>query len=179
MTCTGTAMSDPYRDDYSEFHPTAGWLPACQDTLSHRLTGRSDWETISAIYPWLDESPANDRSQRLAPGRHPGPDSHEPDTPCEVLDVPVFYLSQDGHRVQPGGGARAFLFQGDWLTDLGRPTLDHVTARGARLGDRVCVFETRRRASGLRDHHGWRRTVGIDDHARLAAGGHRLAGYFA
>jgi hypothetical protein len=38
------------------------------------------------------------------------------------------------------------LFQTVWgedrLVDLGRPVLDHVLARGARLGDRLCVFET-------------------------------------
>ncbi|MGD1994086.1 MAG: VCBS repeat-containing protein, partial [Anaerolineae bacterium] len=27
--CDGTAMTDPYRDDFSEFHPAAGWLPGC------------------------------------------------------------------------------------------------------------------------------------------------------
>ena len=38
-SCPG-AMADPYRDDaaagYGEFHPNAGWLPACAQTLSNR-----------------------------------------------------------------------------------------------------------------------------------------------
>ncbi len=142
-TCPG-AMSDPYRDDdasgYGEFHPDAGWLPGCERTLSHRSTGRSDWTTITTFYPWLDGTISN-----------PGPSGLplevtqikvvEPITPTTALDVPIFYLSQEGHRVQPGASARAFLFEGDWLTDLGRATIDRVLARGARPGDRVCVYE--------------------------------------
>jgi hypothetical protein len=67
----------------------------------------------------------------------------EPITPSTALEVPIFYLSQDGGRVQPGSSARAFLLrkEGDQLIDLGRPTLDRVLARGAREGDRLCVFE--------------------------------------
>ena len=37
-TCPG-AMADPYRDDYSEFHPDAGWTPACASTLSQSRNG--------------------------------------------------------------------------------------------------------------------------------------------
>ena len=53
--------------------------------------------------------------------------------------------------MQPGQDARAFLFQGDWLTDLGRPTLDQVLARGARPGDRVCVYEPKAGRLGCED----------------------------
>jgi hypothetical protein len=139
-SCGGTAMSDPYRDDYSEFHGTADWLPGCKATLSHQLTGRSDWETISTMYEWLDEDPANAGPSGL-PLAVTEIEFVEPSTASGALDVPVFYLSQEGHRVQPGTGARAFLFEGNWLTDLGRPTVDTVLARGAQPGDRVCVFE--------------------------------------
>ena len=50
-TCTGTAMTDPYR--YSEYRDQASWLPDCEATLANHLTGRSDWETISVFYPDL------------------------------------------------------------------------------------------------------------------------------
>ncbi|MBN1810662.1 MAG: VCBS repeat-containing protein [Anaerolineae bacterium] len=146
--CPG-AMSDPYREDYpyDEFHPEDGWLPACERTLSQQIAGRSDWETIATFYPSLAGS---------AVITNPGPSGLpvevtqiqiiEPITPSVAMENPVFYLSHQGHRVQPGLDARAFLFQGDsgmgqWLTDLGRPTLDQVLARGARVGDRVCVYE--------------------------------------
>ena len=139
--CPG-AMSDPYREDYpyDEFHPSDGWLPACEQTLSHQITGRSDWETIAAFYPQLDGTGAN-----VGPGRLPLAVTQirqvTPITPATTLEDPTFYLSTGGQPVQPGNSARAFLFQGDWLIDLGRPTLDRVLARGARHGDRLCVYE--------------------------------------
>jgi FG-GAP-like repeat len=139
-TCTGTAMSDPYRDDFSEFHLAAGWLPGCANTLAQRSSGRADWSTITTFYPWLDGTTPN-----------PGPSGLPlevtqirivaPITPTTTLDAPIFSLSQNGARVQPGASARAVLYQGDQLIDLGRPTLDQVTARGARAGDRLCVYE--------------------------------------
>ena len=48
--------------------------------------------------------------------------------------------------MQPGFSARSFLFRGNRLIDLGRPQLDQVLARGAQVGDRVCVYE-------LQAHH--------------------------
>jgi hypothetical protein len=139
-SCTGTAMSDPYRDDYSEFHLDANWLPGCEQTLSHQTTGRSDWATIETFYPWLNGVITNTGPSGL-PLAVTEIEVVEPITPTEAIEVPYFYLSQDGHRVQPGANARAFLFQDDRLIDLGRPVLDQVLARGARPGDRVCVYE--------------------------------------
>jgi subtilisin-like proprotein convertase family protein len=139
--CPG-AMSDPYRKDYpyDEFHPAAGWLPACEQTLSQQITGRSDWETIVTFYPWLDGTGGD-----VGPGDLPLAvtqiEQVTPITPATTLEDPTFYLSAGGQHVQSGNDARAFLFQGDWLIDLGRPTLDRVLARGARLGDRLCVYE--------------------------------------
>ena len=102
--------------------------------------GRSDWATIVAHYPWLSAAPANPGPSGL-PLAVTQIEVIEPAAPSETLDVPIFYLTQAGRRVQPGQSARAFLFQGDWAADLGRPTLDQVTARGAAAGDRVCVYE--------------------------------------
>ena len=137
--CTG-AMADPYRDDYSELHASANWLPSCAGTLSNQATGRSDWATVHTFYPWLSEAPVD-----------AGP-NHLPLAVTQIqvsmtagitppLAVPMFYLSQAGHRVVPGNTARAVLFRDDRLIDLGRPTLDQVLARGARPGDRICVYE--------------------------------------
>ena len=53
-SCPGV-MSDPYRDDQSEFRPKADWLPTCQSTLAHKEFGRSDWENIAAAFPWLKQ----------------------------------------------------------------------------------------------------------------------------
>jgi len=140
-TCTGTAMSDPYRDDYSEFHPGGvSWTTGCANTLPAKETGRWDWATVTTFYPGLNGSSINAGPSGL-PLAVTQIKVIEPVTPTTVLPVPIFFLSQDGGRVQPGASARAFLFQGDRLTDLGSPTLDQVLARGARPGDRLCVYE--------------------------------------
>ncbi|HYN89684.1 MAG TPA: hypothetical protein VER55_14215 [Ardenticatenaceae bacterium] len=143
-SCPG-AMSDPYRDDYySEFHPRAGWLPGCERTLSNLATGRSDWATIKSFYPWLAE-PAT-TIDALNQGPHVLPleittiQTVEPLTPSQALAIPIFYLTHAGARARTGG-ARAILFQEDRLTDLGSPVLDRVEARGARPGDRLCVYD--------------------------------------
>jgi hypothetical protein len=64
-----------------------------------------------------------------------------PITPPVTLEAPLFHLFQDGGPIQPGPRAQAFLFQEDRLVSLGRPILDWVEARGARPGDRLCVYE--------------------------------------
>jgi hypothetical protein len=57
-TCPGP-MNDPYRDydDFILFNGQRVWRQnqACLDTLPAKHTGRWDWETISAFYPWLVE----------------------------------------------------------------------------------------------------------------------------
>jgi hypothetical protein len=140
--CSG-AMSDPYRADhpYDEFHAASGWLPSCEQTLSHQTTGRSDWDTIEAFYPWLDGTHNNTGPNNL-PLAVTQVTVVEPITPTTTLVDPTFYLVDAGSaQVQPGTGARAFLFHANQVTDLGRPTLDRVVARGAQPGDRLCVYE--------------------------------------
>jgi hypothetical protein len=137
-------------DNDSEFHPQEGWIPACEQTLSNQITGRADWETIRAFYPHLGE-PATFNA-------NPGPsvlplevtriDMVEPEEPSDVLNVPIFYLTDEQGitSIQPDPNARAFLFQHDnqhseqRILDLGRVVLDRVDARGARPGDRLCVY---------------------------------------
>jgi len=142
-TCPG-AMSDPYRVDdasgYDEFHHGAQWEEGCGTTLAAQTTGRWDWQTITEFYPQLNGVITNTGPSGL-PLAVTEIQVVEPVTPTSALEVPIFYLTQDGGRVQPGTRARAVLFQEDRMTDLGRPTLDQVNARGARPGDRVCVYE--------------------------------------
>lgn len=145
--CPGV-MSDPFRDDTSEFHPQAGWQTNCAGTLANQTTGRADWQTIHAFYPALHP---------------PGPSVHINDVlagpnslPLALTTVrtvtatkttaplpnPFFFLVQEGvGRVVADEGARAFLFQEDRVIDLGRPNADQLLARGARPGDRLCVYE--------------------------------------
>jgi subtilisin-like proprotein convertase family protein len=143
--CPG-AMSDPYRDDYSEFFNNETysntWGTACSTTLAAQETGRCDWETIKTFYPALISTTVN-----------PGPGSlplavtqinliTPTSTITNLIDAPIFSLvDAAGGRYLPGSNACAFRFSGGWATDLGRPTLDQVTARGAREGDELCVYE--------------------------------------
>ena len=140
--CPG-AMTDPYREDwpYDELHPEAAWLPECADTLSQRVFGRADWATLEQFYPALDGTHDNAGPSRL-PLAVTELDWVEPVAPPDTLEDPTFYLvDEGGGMLQLGSSARAVLLHDDLLTDLGRPTLDRVLARGARLGDRLCVYE--------------------------------------
>lgn len=149
--CPG-AMSDPYREDYSEFHPAASWNERCQETLSQQNTGRSDWTTIKTFYDHDDMNFG--LNQPDAFNANPGPGAlplevthvtfREPAAPIETLDVPIFTLTQGGAQTQLSSNARTFLFrrEHDYLLDLGRPTRSQVTAHGARPGDRLCVYDS-------------------------------------
>jgi len=149
--CPGL-MADPYAS--LELRPTADWLPACAGTLSHTTYGRSDWATLTSFYPGL-LAPTTTFSATL-----PGPASlpldvtaivsNDPLTPTERLSAPLFStVGPDGGRYLPGPRANAFLFQDgpdadgepDRITNLGRASLDQLLARGARSGDRLCLFE--------------------------------------
>jgi hypothetical protein len=142
-TCTHTAMTDPYR--YSEYRDQADWLPACEDTIANHLTGRSDWATIELFYPELsgpDTRGYND-GPTLMPFNFTAITVFDPLTPTETLPDPTFYfLTEGGQRVQPGEGTRGFLLKDEtWLLDVGEPVIDHILARGAKAGDRLCVFD--------------------------------------
>jgi hypothetical protein len=152
-SCPG-AMSDPYRDDYSEFHPQPNWTQQCEATLSNRNTGRSDWETISTFYPHLHQPSASFSQVMAGPNglslEVTGIENFAPLMPTNIVDVPIFYLTTEGgtSAVQPGDKARSFLFKktdpdGDFdrIVDLGSPTLDQIDARGAAVGDRLCMYE--------------------------------------
>lgn len=142
-TCPG-AMADPYRDDdasgYGEFHPAAGWLPGCANTLSNRNTGRADWHTVGEFYPWLSTAITN-AGPTVLPLAVTEVQVVEPITPTTALPAPLFLLVQNGNRVLPDARARSYLFQDGWAIDLGQPSQDRLLARGARPGDRLCVYD--------------------------------------
>ncbi len=142
-TCTDTVMTDPYR--YSEYRDQADWLPACADTLANHLTGRSDWSTISVFYPELtgpDVRGSND-GPILMPFAFTEITIFDPLTPTQAIADPTFYfLTEGGQRYQPAEGSRGFLLKEDtWLLDVGEPLIDHILARGARPGDRLCLID--------------------------------------
>ncbi|WP_161569147.1 FG-GAP repeat domain-containing protein [Candidatus Oscillochloris fontis] len=146
-TCPG-AMSDPYRDDYSEFHPrTAAWDANCSRTFSQLELQRADWETIKRFYTPLNV-PASFNAV-------PGPSglrlaltsvAIQGDRPQMALTTPIIalqYESGSRYTYTPGSRTRAFLFKqdGSKAIDLGAPTRDQVIAYGAAAGDTLCVYD--------------------------------------
>jgi len=164
-SCPG-AMNDPYRDSQSEFHPAADWLTSgCVKTLAHQSTGRPDWKTIYDFYG-LTQPTESFSGQNLGPNTLPLAvtqlDVISPDTDEQTVVVPIFYLtSAEGSTYLPSSNAQAYLFQDEWLTDLGQPTLDQVQAWGARPGDRLCIFEA---ATG---HRGCEQITDLDDQVAM------------
>ncbi len=148
-------MSDPYRDDWTEFQPAGSeWDATCQSTLSERLTGRSDWETIKTFY----DQPGFVLHAPAGFGANPGPSSLPlavtqftivaPAGTAPLLDSRLVALAKpDTTPYVSSTGARAFLLSADGkqLADLGQPfgsaSQSQVTVRGAHTGDRLCVFD--------------------------------------
>ena len=151
VTTCPSLMGNVYLDENSEFHPAASWRDggyACRQTLQHQTLGRSDWEMITTIYPWL-KAPASAYS-----GQNPGPSTLPlavtqirhiaPAGPPLTLDVPAYYLVHpDGSRYSASSAARAFRFYGGNLSDLGEPRQDRLQAWGGQTGqgERVCVYD--------------------------------------
>lgn len=151
-SCRRSLMADPFDGEDTEFRPAAGWEPECVNTLSNRITGRSDWETIQAFFPQLN-APAT-LSDTL-----PGP-ANPPLAFTQVAFVisgtsPALadatqYLRFDDRPYFETSRARAFLFHEGQLVDLGGPVFEAVPIRGAREGDQVCVFDTRTARQGCK-----------------------------
>jgi hypothetical protein len=125
--CEGTAMSNPYDDNSSEFSYETG----CTS-----LAELPDWNLLTLAFPALHSPlPANDGPAAIpfaftqieikaAPAQsQPLLDNFEIELP-DALSNGRAYLRQPGQH----------------LIDLGGPALNAVLARGAREGDELCVF---------------------------------------
>ena len=156
-SCPG-AMSDPYLPDNDDFHPRDDqWDANCQHTLSEYTTGRADWETIKTFYdqPRLDtrlRAPHTFNAQQgpsqlpLAVTQVTFAEMPQDDLP---LDAPIFRITDDTpSRWSSGPNTRAVLFQDNRLIDLGQPTRDQITARGAHIGDRLCIYASDKQQLG-------------------------------
>ncbi|MGB0385943.1 MAG: FG-GAP-like repeat-containing protein, partial [Ardenticatenaceae bacterium] len=150
VDCQGSAMTDHYRDDYSEFLTPSEWGGDCLNTLAQHTTGRPDWETVTTFYEMFDGSTQNSGPRSL-PLNLTEVTFIEPDTPANTLADPFFYLTdKDGVRLELAiGQAQGYLFKTrgtEELTDdiviaIGVPFAEQIQARGAEAGDRLCVFD--------------------------------------
>ena len=155
VDCRGSFMTNTSDDEYSKFLTGVEWRkPAnrCGDTIAARLTGRSDWETITKFYPMLH--PADDRP---APAVLPldvtevsviPPVARPTALPARYFDLREAATSQ---RVNVAQG-QGYLYQTQNTADLrddrviplgSTSRADRLRVRGASPGDRVCVYDDR------------------------------------
>ncbi|HRW06598.1 MAG TPA: VCBS repeat-containing protein [Caldilineaceae bacterium] len=146
-SCFGSAMTNPYRNDHSEFLAEPQWQERCGHTLAAQTTMRGDWKTIQKFYSWSGLSVSAPPPIANGPMNLPmavttvhfEPQEAAPDA---LLATPFFYLSQETvGRTQTGPTARVILFHEGRLVDLGASVGDQIYARGASKDDRLCVFE--------------------------------------
>ncbi len=160
--CTGSAMGDVYAIDNTEFiSNTLHWTTACSQTLAAKTLGRTEWETLRTWYPWLiTPTLANDGPSRM-PFEFTTVEIVSPTQAQDTLEDPTFYLDYTDSVVS-SSDAYAFLLRDaesvpypgpddfEYIYDLGSPIggQNRVTARGARPGDRLCVFDNTRAQFG-------------------------------
>jgi hypothetical protein len=143
--CAGV-MADPYTanktDGHDEFHLASGWLPTCANTSSNRNAERPDWATVVNFYPWLSAPTTSFPGPSVLPLNTVKFSQVNPAVPSQALDSPYFSLiKSEGGTYQATSRAQAILIQNGRLLDLGGATLDQLMARGAKPGDRLCLFD--------------------------------------
>ena len=150
VECKGSAATDPYDENHSEFLTRAEWKGDCLDTVAEKYMGRADWETIGYHYPSLANTPANSGPSQL-PLAATEIEFFGPPTGSQVLAAPFFSLVDENQETVtiPEGRAQAYLYKtqdeadpgDDYLIYAGTPVGNLVQARGAAPGDRLCVFD--------------------------------------
>ncbi len=149
-TCQGSAMGDLYSDPANtEFiFNDPYWQANCSQTLANQMTHRDEWEVITGWYDHLVIPGSLNSGPSGMPYQFTSVQINDPITPTATLEDPTFYIAySDGKLASPA--ARAFLEKRDTfhqslrLINLGAPSggQNRVAARGALLGDRLCVFD--------------------------------------
>ncbi|MBV7333981.1 hypothetical protein KFU94_38250 [Chloroflexi bacterium TSY] len=178
IDCPNSMMTNPFPSEYSEFLSAERWVQEaeCQSSLAALKLGRSDWEGIETAVPIL-----RDRGENPGPQSLVLPVTHvrfwDPTWTSNTVGEAEFFLKDaDGNSLHlPRGAGQAYLLtkrtapnatdrsqderEIEYLVDLGRPKGDDLLARGASVGDRLCVFDT----SGKRLRTG---CVTVNEHSR-------------
>lgn len=168
ITCEGSAMADAYRGDHSEFMSEPDWSKSvidefgelkpnpCLKTLAEVTTGRSDWETITLRYSALESLKPGPPSGNPGPSTLPLQVTHikmiTSGVQADLLPTPFYSLKKRESRealFAQAGQVQGYLIKtqnnldptDDYIIALGAATQDLIHARGAALGDQVCVFD--------------------------------------
>lgn len=158
--CVGTAMGDVYTPNNTEFIFDDAWWQPCRRTLQQIRQGRTEWATIHQWYPWLRTPTVSNEGPSRMPFAFTTVTILPPAKPTALLADPTFYLdyaemrssSSEAHAylLRAGDGIRATRDDYEYIYDLGSPIggQNRLLARGARVGDRLCVFDRGRTAAG-------------------------------
>ncbi|MCB0164285.1 MAG: VCBS repeat-containing protein [Anaerolineae bacterium] len=152
-SCLGSAMGDVYNINNTEFVAPDNWGPGCADTLGAQELGEAEWTTITGWFPWLKAPDEGNSGPARMPFDLTTVDIRWPITSTNPLEDPTFYLDYANSEVG-SSSARAFLLRNrlgtddqtdayEYIYDLGTPVggQNRVLARGATIGDRLCVFD--------------------------------------
>ena len=159
-SCTGSAMGDMYKPFNTEFiFDQQHWQTACALTLAAQEHGvdRTEWMTLQSHYPWMIPPTRLLSGPSLMPFNFTEITITPALTRTHPLEDPTFFV----HYVHGGTSStegRAFLIHGnqtvapedDYLIDLGGPIggQNRVLARGAAVGEDLCVFDRQREQFG-------------------------------
>lgn len=165
INCQGSFMTTTRDPAYSEFLTQAEWEADgdCEKSLAEQTTGRNDWETIQAFYPFLN-APENisvefeiaENGPVLLPFNVTQMLSFSVDYgERELLPPRIFEIrNAENDRIRVPN-AQVYLIQtqgtltdgvgltDDVLVNLGTPFGggDRIQVRGAFAGDQLCVFD--------------------------------------
>ncbi|MGB0385858.1 MAG: FG-GAP repeat domain-containing protein [Ardenticatenaceae bacterium] len=152
VNCRGSAMTDAYSKEYSEFLPRAEWTGECLKTLANDTTGRADWQTITAFYDMLDGSGGNTGPNRL-PLQLTNVSFVDPETAPKTVSDNNFKVRDENNNPLslPFGQAQGYLFKTQGTAELTDDTViavgspnqsqNSLLARGAERNDRLCLFD--------------------------------------
>jgi hypothetical protein len=152
IDCPGTAMTDPYLDEYSEFLTAIEWRarPTCERSVAWQYLGRANWDTIKRFYPLMQISATANPGPSQLPLAVTQIQTFAPVTPTITLPDPFFQLvdGSGANIALPPGAGQAYLVKrrgtadptDDYVIAQGSPIGTHLQAHGAAAGDRLCVF---------------------------------------
>lgn len=147
--CAPSAMTTAYANTTelnSEFLATFDGYP-CDNVIAMSLTGLSDWEVISAIYGIQPQSSTTGDGPRRLPLAVTQVKLNLPEEGALApIDRFFFVGNEDGttEALSSRTVSSYLIRSGEFITEvipLGAPIGNQVWARGAKVGDELCVYD--------------------------------------